>query len=292
MHNGPNKFFLLATVVLACTVPLASAKTMLQLPNHSSWLIDHSSGPAVSEPCQGNAQVQVWLPKDQASPALATLAKWAEHPLAKYVGCLSYRWYASADELRCQAQGQRQHQRCDLALLPGEVTQRQLVFLNLPATQIASTDSWQMVLPVHASVDVLAHEMGHWLGFADEYSMSLGLAQNFCRGRYEHPSLNVVVTDKHNYSATELKQLWQRLPWRTAVDHWQLLGRQDASGAWQLGSTASTDIGLFASATCAAVPGVYSWKPVAEMTAMEYHDVNVWPSIYFDLLENFTGPQK
>ncbi|MGQ4276245.1 hypothetical protein ACQ5ES_04240 [Pseudidiomarina sp. E22-M8] len=232
----------------------------------------------------GDRPVQLWLPEGRAAPVLETLEQWSQHPLAEFLNCFSVRWYQDAEDLKCQAIGNRGSQQCDLALLPRELQQHQLVFVTAEALSIASATHWQMVMPTSASVDLLAHEAGHWLGFADEYAMSTTLAVDYCNGRYQHPSVNVVTTTTNHVTSAELQALWQRLPWRDAVKDWRELAQQDGKGVWRLGSDNSVKVGLFASNTCAAVANVYSWKPVARMTAMEYHDVNVWPPIYLELL--------
>ncbi|MFC0444477.1 hypothetical protein ACFOD1_04140 [Pseudidiomarina halophila] len=227
--------------------------------------------------------VQLWLPEGQAEPVLQTLAQWPEHPLAEFSNCFSVRWYHDLKDLNCGATRGRGSQQCDLALLPRELHQRQLVFVA-DEPLIASASTWQMVLPISAGIDVLAHEIGHWLGFADEYAMSANLARDYCEGDYHHLSVNVVTTSNDQLSSDGLKALWQRLPWHEAVDDWRQLGQPDGNGKWRLGSDETVTVGLFPSNTCAAVTGVYSWKPVARMTAMEYHDVNVWPPIYLEML--------
>lgn len=240
-----------------------------------------------TEPSYGNS-VLVWLPR-YAQPrdqVHALLSDWREHPLHAYLPCLSLRYYDDVADLTCRVQGARGRQRCALPLLPRELQQRHLVFTD---AAIGSASAEQIVLATSTSVDVLAHEVGHWLGFADEYAMSPELAEPFCQGRYQHPSLNVVTTAAVEMSSDELEALWQRLPWQVQVSDWQLLGEALGEDRWRLGSPQGTAVGLFASRTCDNVAGRYSWKPVAAMTAMEYHDVNKWPKAYLKLLEDAGG---
>lgn len=239
----------------------------------------------------GHDRIQVWLPRGQSEPALNTLSQWPAHPLAEFLNCFSLRWYQHYDELSCSRSGERGHQRCQLALLPRDWSQRQLVFIadTSESQTIGSASPWQMVLPVTASIDVLGHEIGHWLGFADEYAMSASLAEDYCQGRYRHPSVNVVTTTQQRVSSRELKALWQRLPWREAVADWRDLAQLEDDGQWRLGSAASKTVGLFPSPTCNAITDVYSWKPVPQMTAMEYHDVTIWPEVYLELLRSSQG---
>ncbi|RUO59439.1 hypothetical protein CWI71_08405 [Pseudidiomarina insulisalsae] len=235
--------------------------------------------------CPGAAPAevtQVWLPVQEAKPVLEMFEQWHRHPLAELLSCFAVRWVENPDALDCQSFGERRHQRCQLPLLPAEAGQRHIVIRDVAT---ASASPRQMVIASDTRMDVFAHEVAHWLGFVDEYPMSASLAQHYCRGSYDHPSLNVVLTDSVQMSAAELKQLWQRLPWRQAVGDWRLLGELQESGMWRLGSPTGTAVGLYASRTCAALDDVYSWKPVARMTAMEYHDVNYWPEVYLQIAD-------
>lgn len=278
-----------ASLLLLCHA--ATADSWQPLPEQLLGVTTDLS-PAAPATCRSPEQpeaIQVWLPLGRSQEPIKTLSQWPAHPLAEFVQCFHIRWYQDYDELDCRSGGQRGHQQCDLALLPREWNQRQLVFIASGTPAIGSASHWQMVLPVDASVDILAHEVGHWLGFADEYPMSAALAENYCQGRYLHPSVNVVTTVTQQLSSHELQKLWQRLPWRDAVADWRDLAQPGSDGKWQLGSAASVAVGLFPSATCNAVEKVYSWKPVAHMTAMEYHDVNVWPEVYLELLRRSNG---
>ncbi len=267
------KAALTACVWALAVTPYGAAANLPEWPLVPSTTVAEANCAATEE------KIWVWLPQQGAESVQALLERWQQHPLADLSGCFQYRTYADVEHLQCTAGGERQHLRCDLALLPRELLQRHIVFTE---AQIGSASAQQIVLPRDASLTVFAHEMAHWLGFADEYQMSPSLANNYCQGRYEHPSLNVVLTRSKELTAQELEQLWQRLPWREAVPDWRLLGQQQANGKWQLGSASATEVGLFASQTCAGVAGVYSWKPVAKFTAMEYHDVNFWPKVYLE----------
>lgn len=298
MRKRLSKTAAVAAILLPLGLFMQNAQTSPsspKLPNvlFASWyssdypMANYQPGYAIATGAACDASelpVQLWLPEGDAGPVLQMLGYWSAHPLAEFLNCFSVRWYSNIEDLNCRATHGRGSQQCDLALLPRELQQRQLVFVADESLTIASASTWQMVLPVSAGIDVLAHETGHWLGFADEYAMSANLARDYCEGDYRHPSVNVVTTSKDKLSSAELKALWQRLPWREAVDDWRQLGQPDGNGGWRLGSDETVAVGLFPSNTCAAVTAVYSWKPVARMTAMEYHDVNVWPPVYLELL--------
>ncbi|KFZ31537.1 hypothetical protein IDSA_02175 [Pseudidiomarina salinarum] len=232
--------------------------------------------------CPRPDAVQVWLPaKAGAVPAMRLFADWHRHPLAASQSCFTTRFYYP-ENLSCETRGERERLHCQLPLLPYEASVRQLVFVDEPG--VASADDYQINVPLDASRALVAHEIGHWLGLADEYQMSSELAESFCNGGYAHASLNVVVSDTAVMSAAELEAFWQQLPWRFAVSDWQQLGERQADGDWRLGSADKERAGLFRIPACDA-SGKYAWRPVAQLTAMHYHDTAVWPELYLELIK-------
>lgn len=144
----------------------------------------------------------------------------------------------------------------------------------------ASASPSQIVLTRDSDANVLLHELGHWWGLADEYTMAPELAENFCRGRYDFSAYNVVVTQNDTMTSRQLKDLWRSLPWSESVADWRRLGQQSTDGLWQLGSDQGQAVGLFAADTCSEVAGVMAWKPVSAVTAMEQHQSAYWPPLY------------
>lgn len=147
----------------------------------------------------------------------------------------------------------------------------------------ASAHAKQIILTNGSSAEVLAHEIGHWLGLADEYAMAAPLAEAFCRGHYDFEPLNIVVTQQRQLTSAALRELWRQLPWRAAVDDWRNLAQPLPDGRWQLGSSEQA-IGLYPADTCHHVEGYTAWKPVKEVTAMERHQQSYWPALYLTLV--------
>ncbi|CAI8153852.1 MAG: Uncharacterised protein [Pseudidiomarina mangrovi] len=236
--------------------------------------------------CQHGSAVQLWLPAQtqQLSTFLQRLAAWPEHPLAGFASCLQVRWY-HANEVHCELHGERQRLHCELPLLPSETSSTHLVFAEQGIASAAG--DYQINLPLNASINLLAHELAHTLGLADEYPLTGAIAHNYCMGRYDHPSLNVVVTTEKQLSSVELEALWRRLPWQFAVADWRDLGQSLGDDQWLLGSAANS-IGLHAIETCNIV-GKYAWRPVDYLTAMHYVDVYSWPQLYLELIERNSG---
>lgn len=178
-------------------------------------------------------------------------------------------------QLRCQRADASLRISCSTS-----VTRRSIVLAD---SGTASAHAEQIILGNGSSAAVLAHEIGHWLGLADEYAMAAPLAERFCRGEYDFEPLNIVVTQQRQLSGAALRDLWQQLPWRAAVDDWRQLAQPLPNGRWQLGSS-NQAIGLYPAATCNHVDGYMAWKPVKEVTAMERHQQAHWPALYLTLV--------
>ncbi|MBR9908184.1 MAG: hypothetical protein GYB30_09050 [Gammaproteobacteria bacterium] len=226
------------------------------------------------------------LPQQSQQQPLTMLQGWHQHPLAPFLNCFSLATY-SLEQLACSQQGERGRAHCQLPQKRGEPATREIIFVP-DQMGIAFNNSQRVVLPVSASMGLFAHEIAHWLGFADEYPMAKELAQNFCTGRYSHASLNIVVTNTEVVSEAELIALWQRLPWRHAVGNWRDLATPTANGYWRLGTVnaeqAEPPVGLYRAQTCDATSS-FAWRPVNKFTPMQYYDVTTWPQIYLELVQ-------
>lgn len=232
--------------------------------------------------CNRSDAMQLWLPAQapQLAKLIAAFADWPEQPLAPFASCFQAHFY-QANEVTCQLVGERQRLQCDVPLLPQQLQQAHIIYA---AGGIASAvGDYQINLPITASLNLLGHELAHWLGLADEYRLSDGIAADFCAGHYEHPALNVVVTETNILTSTQLQDLWQRLPWQFAVADWRQLGQYIDTDLWRLGST-TEQVGLHAIDSCIAT-GKFAWRPVAYMTAMQYIDITIWPDLYLQLIE-------
>src|SRR5690554_6434212 len=246
--------------------------------------------PLLSQPMAIPAQqcgvvqpIHILVPQYQTSAPLTMLSRWSEHELADYANCFSVHPYSMSD-LHCEVVGERGRAQCALPASQTGVNAAKQVWFVPDDVGIAYNDGTRITLPLGASLQLVAHELAHWYGFADEYTMPIELARKFCTGQYHFNSLNVVVTDTDVVKTAELIELLQQLPWRFAVPDWQRLATPIGDDSWHLGSEAGAEIGLFATQTCAQTQ-YYSWRPVSDLTPMHYHDITVWPSLYLQLLE-------
>lgn len=276
------------TVVLG--VMLGSSLGLGQAANYPHTLIAEAWSPLAAKVPQQRCGVlqatHVVMPQQGQQQPLAMLQGWHQHPLAPFLNCFSFATY-SLEQLACTQQGERGRAHCQLPQMRGEPRTREIIFVP-EQMGIAFNDSQRVVLPLSASMGLFAHEIAHWLGFADEYPMTKELAQDFCTGRYSHASLNIVVTNTAVVSEAELIALWQRLPWRHAVSNWRDLATQTADGRWRLGTISTPQeeppVGLYRAQTCDAASG-YAWRPVNKFTPMQYYDVTTWPQIYLELVQ-------
>ena len=247
--------------------------------------IPHTQAQVPYDPICQQSRVWVWQPYELSQAEQGqlnrTLAAWQLHPLRPFVGCLQTQRYRSAD-LSCTRQGERFRQHCQLPLLPSQINDHHILFHR---TTTAFSQNRHISLPLGADVSLLAHEIGHWLGFVDEYPLSAEIAERYCREEQGFPSYNLVWTAEQVMTEAELNELHQRLPWRHKIADFRVLGKLRSDGLWQLGSTPEHSIGLYATTTCAHAEG-FTWRPVSRFTAMQYHDTNVWPALYLELAKH------
>lgn len=145
-----------------------------------------------------------------------------------------------------------------------------------------------LYLSASSTFSVLQHELAHWFGLADEYPMSAPLAEHFCSGRYNFEARNIVITDSTTVTESELENLQNSLPWLSYIE--QPIAQKSGPNQYTLGSTDISKVGLFPARTCADTD-FYAWKPVAELTFMEQHDIGSVPRLYLELMSRGTEEQ-
>lgn len=157
-----------------------------------------------------------------------------------------------------------------------------IVDIVITPSGLANTRNGVVFLHEQASALVLRHELGHALGFADEYSMHPELAAAFCTGEFNFQPLNMVITKNDWVTNAEYQKLISQLPWQRYIE--QELGVLQPSGIWRLGSQNKEKVGLFAAETCAGT-GYYAWKPLAKKTFMQQHEIGAVPELYLQLTQ-------
>lgn len=224
--------------------------------------------------------------------ARSTLYQWINklkaHPLAE-VG-LCFTEYSSPLDCRVTRHG---HLDCTEVVTDTDA-RVEVVDLDTLVDHTRASNSTARVLNTTMSISsaaefaVFVHELGHLLGLADEYAMSAPLAHAFCSGQYQFSALNVVVTSAREVSRNELDALIQRVPWAEYLQQpiaQQAMQVDDDEAVLILGSQDESKIGLFATDTCAGTP-YFAWRPVAEPTFMQQHEVGSIPEFYVRLIRN------
>ena len=213
------------------------------------------------------------------------LSKLKAHPLAEVGLCIT----ESIEPIACMMDS-KSHLEC--VTETGANADAQVFVVDLATLanskrhsgSIARVRDTAMSLSSEAEFSVFIHELGHLLGLADEYAMSAPLARAFCSGQYQFSALNIVVTSAREVSLDQLDELNQRLPW---LEHLQqpiaqhiVIGDDVVA---RLGSQDESKVGLFATDTCDGT--LYqAWRPVAERTFMQQHEVGTIPELYLRLI--------
>ncbi|MCH8502487.1 MAG: hypothetical protein LAT77_11325 [Aliidiomarina sp.] len=146
---------------------------------------------------------------------------------------------------------------------------------------IANTRNGLVFVDRNARPRVLAHELGHTLGIADEYAMSEDLASRFCAGEFNFSALNLVITESTIVDSKTLVELTQSLPWQHRLQ--QPIAEKLADDRWRLGSRDPLQIGLHPVATCEGTD-FYAWRPVGYVTLWQQHEIGVLPDVYLYLM--------
>ncbi|RUO31393.1 hypothetical protein [Aliidiomarina sanyensis] len=190
-----------------------------------------------------------------------------------------------ADDI-AQCNGSSRRVECDLdwSALPEPVEGMHTVTLVASGRGVANTRNGIVFVPEQASGLLLQHEIGHALGLADEYPMRARLAEAFCSGSFSFQPLNLVLTSSDVMTYEEKQMLRNRIPWIAHLEAPIATERDD--GLWTLGTPEAYEeqIGLFPAATCDAT-ATFAWKPLAEVTFMEHHELGSVPDLYLKLID-------
>ena len=132
------------------------------------------------------------------------------------------------------------------------------------------------------TVEVLAHELTHLLGFVDEYALKKG--HDFCQVTSVKMSLNSVILPTYysGHRSEIRKEIIRQLPWGQFIQpSTPLLIKQE--NKWLVGTPAhyTNEIGLFPSKTCTNNKN-NSFKPMQVRTLLEYYEEPL-PELYLNL---------
>lgn len=175
--------------------------------------------------------------------------------LAELPICFNLPVWLEANKMNCTGDDNKRLQ-CSLSALIELSEQRSFTHAVVVAEKgVANVNNGIMYLDEKDDYQVFVHELAHFAGFVDEYRVNETIANNFCR-RKSAPNL---VFAKHlpNIQTTHFAQYKSAFP--------------------QLRLT-STD-------TCDSTE-FQAFKPTAEMTFLEQHEIGVIPDIYLRIWEN------
>lgn len=218
------------------------------------------------------------------------------HPLKKVV-CFAPVRYLSIKTLECRQEVQKAIHCNELnwALVADSIDTR-YVGIMLPNGG-ANVHLGVLYFDVHDTVDVVAHEISHLLGFVDEYPL-----------KAEHTTCQTQQNEAFSYNIAVLQRQYQgnravirnkvlkQLAWskyiKDSTPILQLVPDQSNNNYWQLGTPQAfhQEVGLFIAQTCdnadihtKASFGAY--KGIAQSTQLHYFSLK-FPALYSDLLKN------
>jgi hypothetical protein len=196
--------------------------------------------------------------------------------------CVNPIMWLAPKELRCELIKGRNE--CDVSAVAKQIfmpSYTHLVFFLDEGK--AYVHNGAMYLDAADTYSVFVHELAHFVGFVDEYAVSMSLAQQYC---YNSDAPNLMLSDDTDFHKQDKFQLWQLYYAEFKSQQATLLGEAIINQDENERSMASLKIG--ASRTCASLK-LTTYKPESRLTFMEYHDTQNIPPIYLlmwqDLLE-------
>ncbi|WP_085285064.1 M64 family metallopeptidase [Colwellia chukchiensis] len=208
----------------------------------------------------------------------------SQHPLSELI-CLQTPRYIAADVLDCQHQ---KHQRINCRATAWR--QQELInsrYIGLIVEQGgAYVDNGIMYLDQQDTVDVLVHELSHFIGFVDEYP--LPSQHQKCQQNQSAPFAHniVVLTSDYQGQREDIRaQVLAQVPWRSLIAPTTPILSRNIQGEWKLGTPSEfqDEIGLFSASTCERNGNVKAFKPLSKRTKLEYFELTL-PSQYLEIL--------
>lgn len=215
------------------------------------------------------------------------------HPISAHL-CFEPIRYISLKELAC-THTENKAISCDESIWEKYQNNIQARYVGVLVPKGgANVHNGIMYLDREDTIDVLTHELSHFAGFIDEYSLpeNHSRCSNIQNKPFAH---NTAVLrkniDKNEYSRIKLLA---KIPWAHLIEETTPLfsEQKGKKGEWVIGTpiTYKDKVGLFPSETCAkrtSMPGmnIQSFKPVYERTSLQYFELP-FPKFYQKLLDN------
>jgi len=214
------------------------------------------------------------------------------HPLSNYL-CFENIRYIPLNELDCHHKAQQRIQ-CNEAIWQNKkssISTRYVGVLLLKGG--ANVNSGIMYLDNKDTVDVLAHEVAHLLGFVDEYPLPIKHAK--CTAQQRGPFAHNIAVINSSYSGKRNKiraHILKEISWRAFIKKSTPIMSYE-NNLWQLGTPAAfnNEVGLFVSDTCRKKPikpdkvmeSFLSYKPTSRQSQLTYFELD-FPIQYLQIL--------
>ena len=211
------------------------------------------------------------------------LLEFSEHSLAKYI-CLQTPKYVSKEALNCQ------HLMTEKISCNATVwVNRKDIFSRYLGVVVeqggANVDNGIMYLDQQDNVNVLVHELSHFMGFVDEYP--LPVQHQKCQQNQSIPFAHnlVVLPEYYQGERAELRdEILSQVPWRSLIkDSVPILSKVQQGWKLVTPSEYRGEVGVFAAASCDNQRKFQAYKPLAERTKLQYFEL-FFPKTYIDIM--------
>ena len=211
------------------------------------------------------------------------ISAFEDHMLAKYI-CLTTVKYIPATMLNCQHLAtEKVSCNATVWLNRKDITTR---YLGVIVEQGgANVDNGIMYIDQNDDLDVLVHELSHFIGFVDEYPLpeQHQKCQQFQQTPFAHNL--VVLADYYQGEREEIREnILLQLPWSSLIKSSTPILSKVQQG-WKLATPVSyqDEIGVFTSAACNNQIEIQAFKPTAQRTKLQYFEL-LFPKNYVDIM--------
>ncbi|MGB1263682.1 MAG: tetratricopeptide repeat protein [Cognaticolwellia sp.] len=207
-----------------------------------------------------------------------------EHDVLAQHFCLRAPKYIPENALNCQHQADEKIS-CNASVWLGrkDIGTR---YLGVIVEQGgANVDNGIMYLDQQDNIDVLVHELSHFIGFVDEYPLpnQHQKCQQVQQASFAHNL--VVLADYYQGKRADVRaKVLSQVPWRHLIKASTPILSSHEKG-WQLATpkTHQAEIGLFNAASCDKQANIQAFKPVANRTKLQYFELGL-PKSYIDIM--------
>lgn len=191
--------------------------------------------------------------------------------------CINKVVWLDENELSCEKMSERKV--CDLTELASQSFTPSYTHLVLFLDEGKGyVQNGVMYLDEADAYTVFVHELAHFVGFVDEYSVPSTLASQYC---FNSSAPNLLVSESKELQNEEIYLQWQIYNQRLRVEEGRSTGSENATNDDDSNTKIYKydSVDLSPSLTCASL-GKNSYKPSSKFTFMQYHDSGYIPSLY------------